>query len=279
MQKLISICAVLLVGFVLANCANINSEDRRVNAQILAFSQAWKMMLLSGNQFTLASYVPELPAKNDTLTIYIEGDGFAWRTRSQPSDNPTPLNPIALKMALQHNNSAAAYLARPCQYVKYDYAKGCAVNYWTDRRFAPEVIAATDLAINQLKKHFEAKHLVLVGYSGGGAVAALVAAKRQDVALLVTVAGNLDHVAWTKLHHVPLLKGSLNAADEWESLQNVSQLHYVGGKDRNISLQVINSYLARFPYDHRPAVRVIEGFDHGCCWAEQWPDLLKNIPK
>ncbi len=269
-----SICAVLLAAFALANCANINPEDRRVNARTLAFSKAWKVMLLSGDQFTLASYVPDSPVKNDTLTIYIEGDGFAWRTRSQPSDDPTPLNPIALKMALQHNNGNVAYLARPCQYVSHNDAKGCAVTYWTDRRFAPEVITATNLAISQLKNHFEAKHLELVGYSGGGAVAALVAAKRQDVVLLVTVAGNLDHLAWTKLHHVPPLKGSLNAADEWESLQKISQIHYVGGKDRNISLQVINSYLARFPYDQRPTVKVIDDFDHGCCWAEQWQELI-----
>jgi hypothetical protein len=44
-------------------------------------------------------------------------------------------------------------------------------------------------------------------------VASLVAARRHDVVRLVTVAGNLDHLAWTTLHGVSPLTGSLNPAD------------------------------------------------------------------
>ena len=140
--------------------------------------------------------------------VRIEGDGLAWLSRSQVSADPTPMQPVALELAMRQPGGAAAYLARPCQYVQGPDARNCATAWWTDRRFAPEVVTASSLAIDQLKLRFSAQRLVLVGYSGGGAIAALVAAQRHDVALLVTVAGNLDTQAWTALNRItPLRSG------------------------------------------------------------------------
>jgi len=263
----------------LVACASIDPQERRANADALAAAQQWKMLRMSAGRFVLAAYVPSRPMKNDILAVYIEGDGFAWLTRSQPSDDPTPRSPVGLQMALRHGKGAAAYLARPCQYVDGKDARGCEAAYWTKRRFAPEVIDAADLAIDELKRHFGASKLVLVGYSGGGAVAALVAARRQDVVQLVTVAGNLDHLAWTSLHRILPLDGSLNPADAWETLQTIPQVHFVGGNDKNVGVEVINSYLARFPPQHRPAMRVINGFDHTCCWADQWHEFSMQLPR
>ncbi|GAB2181920.1 hypothetical protein DLREEDagrD3_21430 [Denitratisoma sp. agr-D3] len=48
-----------------------------------------------------------------------------------------------------------------------------------------------------------ARRLTLVGYSGGAA--ALLAARCSDVVRLVTIAGNLDHRAWTRYHHITTL--------------------------------------------------------------------------
>jgi len=76
--------------------------------------------------------------------------------------------------------------------------------------------------------------------------------------------------------HLPL-DGSLNPADAWETLQAIPQVHFVGVKDRNVGVEVINAYLARFPPQHRPAMQVINGFDHTCCWAEQWSDTFYAV--
>ena len=91
------------------------------------------------------------------------------------------------------------------------------MRYWTTHRFAPEVIRASDLALDRLKTLFGAQRLVLVGYSGGAAVALLVAARRHDMGQIITVAGNLDHQAWTHYHHVQALSGSLNPVDNHRS--------------------------------------------------------------
>jgi len=31
--------------------------------------------------------------------------------------------------------------------------------------------------------------------------------------------------------------------------------------------------VARFPQAHRPTMQVVPGFDHACCWVQQWPTL------
>ncbi|MDD2686667.1 MAG: hypothetical protein PHY62_10945 [Gallionella sp.] len=199
---------------------------------------------------------------------------MAWLSRSQPSLDPTPRDPLALQLALRHTPGQAVYLARPCQYAAPDGTRKCASRYWTSHRFAPEVIAATDHAISQLKQRYRAHSLVLVGYSGGGAVAALVAARRQDVAHLITVAGNLAPDTWTTLHHVNPLTGSLNPANSWQALQTIPQTHFIGAADDNITSAVFAAYAARFPPERRPRAISIAGFDHHCCWVKQWPSLF-----
>lgn len=259
----------------LGGCLNLSPELRRDNAEHMAAASGWQRVRLPAGRFVLAGYLPKnIPADNATLTVYIEGDGLAWINASLVSLDPTPITPVGLAMALRHPKGAAAYLARPCQYVEGADTQGCSTQYWTTLRFAPEVVESTSQAIDLLKQQFQAKQLVLVGYSGGGAVAALVAARRHDVALLVTVAGNLDHRVWTGLHHATPLTGSLNPADAWPQLQGIPQLHFVGGKDRIVPPEVGKSFATHFPADRHPEIRMIPNFDHTCCWAEQWAELF-----
>ncbi|TCS37988.1 hypothetical protein EDC30_103280 [Paucimonas lemoignei] len=269
----------LLMFCTLTACVNLDPAVRRQDADALAAAHGWKPMRLRTGEFTLAAYATPATA-GQILTIYIEGDGLAWLTRSQASGDPTPRRPLALELALRHPHGSVAYLARPCQFVEGEDRRGCDTDFWTSRRFAPQVIAASNQAIDALKAHYGVARLALVGYSGGGAVAALVAARRKDVVRLVTVAGNLDHQAWTRLHGVPPLDGSLNPADAWDALQDVPQLHFVGARDANITAQVAASYAARFPQARRPAIRSVDGFSHTCCWVEQWPVLaLQAFPQ
>lgn len=260
-------CAILLV---LGACG-ASLESRIRHGEQRAAQQGWIRTSLPTGSFALVAFLPQQPAAAETAYIYIEGDGAAWRDAATPSLNPTPRQPVALELALQHG-AGAAYLARPCQYVANDPA--CADNrWWTSHRFAPEVITASDRAIEAIKQRYRASHVVLIGYSGGGAVAALVAARRSDVSGLVTVAGNLDTQAWTALHDVEPLTGSLNPADYWALLQHIPQTHYVGTKDKIVPPAIAESFAARFPAGHRPMIRRMEGYDHQCCWIEHWPEL------
>jgi len=279
---------VAALALALVACASTSPQVRRQHADDLVAKRGWDRLNLPAGSFVLAAFAPSpantATASVDTLTVYIEGDGFAWRSRRQPSDDPTPLNPVALELALKHvpanATEAVAYLARPCQYVSNADARNCDEPYWTTRRFAGEVIDASNTAIDALKNRYRARTLVLVGYSGGGAVAALVAARRSDVVRLVTVAATLDHRAWTTLHKVTPLDGSLNPAEAWSKLQDIPQLHFVGAKDTIVPVTVAEAYSARFPLSKRPKVQVVTDFDHICCWPERWPSLAAQaFPK
>lgn len=182
-------------------------------------------------------------AAGGSLRIYIEGDGRAWIDRTTPSLDPTPQNPLALKLAIADPSSQLAYLARPCQFNGENESSHCEPRYWTNERFSAEVIGMMDVAVSQLKAAAAAEKIELVGFSGGGAVAALIAARRNDVKLLVTVAGVLDHKHWTELQRVSPLAGSLNPIDELDRLADVKQLHFVGVDDRIVQSEVARNFV------------------------------------
>jgi dienelactone hydrolase len=266
---------VFSFAILLSACIGGDLQARRAASAMTATEAGWQRSNLDTGVFVLTAFAPPGLRQTSTLTVYIEGDGLAWVNASTPSLDPTPLNPLALKLALRDPSGTAVYLARPCQFVSGENKRGCQRKYWTSQRFAPEVIAASLNAVEQLKQRFGAQRLVLVGYSGGAAVASLVAAQRRDVERLVTVAGNLDHRTWTTAHRLSPLQGSLNPADAWAQLQSLPQTHFVGGRDRIIGASVVRAYAERFAPGAPLSIQVMPTFDHHCCWVEQWPDLLQ----
>lgn len=269
-------CIGLMIALLLSACTTAGLEKRQAEAALLARDAGWQSIRLDTGAFVLTAFVPPGLQQVATLTVYIEGDGMAWLNSSTPSRDPTPLNPIGLKLAMRDPSGTAVYLARPCQFVTLQDKRSCQRKHWTNQRFSPEVIAASLSTIEQLKQRFAAQRLVLVGYSGGAAVASLVAARREDVDQLITVAGNLDHQVWTQEKHLSPLDGSLNPSADWRHLQNLPQTHFVGAQDTIISPAIARAYAAHFPASAPLRIRKVEGFDHHCCWVEQWPVLLKE---
>jgi len=251
--------------------------QRLSNAEQLAGSYGWKQETIHSERFDIVAFLPKKVIQNPQLTIYFEGDGLAWVNRTTPSSDPTPVHPIGLLMALKHQTDNVAYLARPCQFTGRGSAIGCDSAYWTSKRFSEEVIKASGVAIDKLKQKFGATELQFIGYSGGGAVAALLAARRTDVARLVTVAGNLDHKLWASKHRISPLIGSLNPPDYWYQLKDIPQIHFIGQYDEVVMPEVAAAYRARFPKSIKPKTIMVPKFDHSCCWVEQWPNLLPPL--
>ncbi|KXS53941.1 MAG: hypothetical protein AWU57_1676 [Marinobacter sp. T13-3] len=264
-----------MVVLVIASCAQLpDAAQRTLKADQFANSHHWQRITLKTAHFALRAYGPEPVSERPSLTVYIEGDGLAWVTRSRPSADPTPIQPIGLQLALADPEPKAVYLARPCQYVK---SPACQPEYWLDKRFSPEIIEATGAALDELKVRYSATTLLLVGYSGGGAVAALLAAERDDVKALVTVAGNLDHEFWTNYHQISPLNGSLNPADRASGLARMPQWHFVGGSDAVIPPEALSAYTRQLP-GSAPVVRVVKpDYGHQCCWVESWPTLIRQV--
>lgn len=220
----------------------------------------------------MVAAVSSAPVSSDVLTVYIEGDGYAWRTPEWPSTDPTPLDPVALRLAARHGHGAVAWLARPCQYVDAQ-AMACPTSYWTSQRYGLPSTTLIDQALNDLKTRYGARHLVLVGYSGGGTVAASLASHRPDVIRLVTVAANLDLGQWTAHHGLPALPADQNPALQGGRLREIPQTHFVGARDKVVPPDTVRSYAARIAVPSLVRVVDIPQADHGCCWADLWPTL------
>lgn len=268
------VIAVLLLG----GCATVPPPaERRAQAEAIATAAGFARTTVTANSFVLLAYqrirVPGAP-----LTVYIEGDGFAWKNRHQPSENPTPTNPVALRLAVQDPADNVAYLARPCQYGAGEGTRPCVAEFWTNRRFAEEVIVAMNQAIDLLCAQAQAPHLSLVGYSGGGAVAALVTARRHDVATLRTIAAPLDHPAFTASHGVTPLFGSLNPVEQAAALAKIPQLHFAGAADPVIPPGLSKAFVARLNGAGCATLIVVPEAGHDSGWVEQWPVLLSHQP-
>jgi len=265
---------LLFITALLSACASFPAPaERRVQADALAASHQWEGVVLKAGVFQLQAYVPPVQTKASLLTVYLEGDGFAWISSTLPSADPTPIDPLALRLALAQPEGNIAYLGRPCQYLGAGQPH-CSQRYWTGARFSEEVVASLDKAIDQLKARVGAERLILIGYSGGGALSLLLAARRSDVVGIVTVAGNLDPAAWTAHHGVTPLQGSLNPADFRPALAQLPQLHLVGSADRVVPPSLTEAFVAAYPSGHRATVKVMAGYDHACCWVQHWDRLL-----
>ena len=266
----------LVASFLIGACSTIPAVSERIDtAKQLAAQAGFQQSVLSNAQFDIVAFSKPSRQVNPVLVIYIEGDGRAWKTASLPSDNPTPTNPLALQLAIQDPRPAVAYLARPCQFVAPP-SRGCSEKLWTSTRFSPAVIETMNEAIEKLKRQYGASELILIGYSGGGAIATLIAAKRSDIKTIITVAGNLDTDAWVRLYGLEPLSASVNPASVARSIRNIPQIHYVGAKDDVIPPAISQSFLQKMGSPNKAKVIELPNYGHVCCWTERWSELLKD---
>ncbi len=207
------------------------------------------------------------------LTVYIESDGAAWPAPDLPPHDPTPLKPLVMQMAAADVSPAVAYLGRPCQYLDAAALGQCDPALWTRGRFSEAAVAAVNRAIDTLKAASGARDIALAGYSGGGAMAALIAARRPDTVCLVTVASPLDTGAWTRAIGVSPLRTSLNPLDHAARLAGLPQTHFTGTRDNVVPPATIARFIAPM---QRAQVIARAGFDHDCCWARDWRELLRQ---
>ena len=206
------------------------------------------------------------------LHVYLDGDGSPWIGGRLPAADPTPRRPLALAL-LDRDPAAVLYLNRPCYGVR-PMPAACRPALWTGERYSPPVVEALDRALDRARERLGPRRLVLMGYSGGGALALLLATERDDVDAVITVAANLDTAAWTRHHGYEPLTGSRNPAQLRPLPPSVIRWHLVGGRDRRVPPAVTRSGAAA-----DPRARLLEypEFDHVCCWVDAWPDLLSRL--
>ncbi|MDV3242487.1 MAG: alpha/beta hydrolase [Methylocaldum sp.] len=259
------VAAALFSVLLIAGCA---SPTQRIEHAAARFG--YRPLNLEGNGFRLAAFFkPGATGAGNSLHLYLEGDGTPWLSRRTISDDPTPRDPVMLRlMAL--DEGPALYLGRPCYY-GHSADLGCSPALWTHRRYGPEVVDSLAHALRSFLSKNRFERLVLFGHSGGGALAVLLAPRFPETSAVVTLAGNLDIEAWTAHHGYSPLAGSLNPAEI--KVKGVIEYHYLGETDRVVPPSVFEPIAKRRP---QAQVFVLPNFDHHCCWQEVWKGILQK---
>ena len=206
------------------------------------------------------------------LKVYVEHDGTPWIGGEAVAADPTPRVPLALEL-MARDTGPRLFLGRPCYY-RFTTQTGCTPYLWTHGRYSSEVVDSMVAAVRSYGASRSFGSVVLIGYSGGGTIAWLMAQRMPEVDGVLTVAANLDVELWTGAHSYAPMRGSLNPASEPPLPSSVVQVHFQGGRDGNVMPEIGRSFA-----QHHPDAYVVEipEFDHVCCWVERWPDLLTSF--
>ena len=266
----------LLLMCVVGSLSGCTGLDPNAHADALAAPAHLQRESVDTGAFVLTAF-SRITRQDAPLRVYIEGDGVAWLTRSMPSLDPTPREATGLALAAQDPAPNVVYLARPCQFTPMAMNPHCSVEYWTGKRFAPDVVEAMNAAVNRFATRTPGQPIELVGYSGGGAIAVLIAARRSDVASIRTVAGNLDVAFVNQLHDVSPMPDSENPIDFASRVSGIAQIHFSGADDTVVPSSVVERFVKATGSRCAHAVTVPD-MSHDGPWSQRWPALLALTP-
>lgn len=228
--------------------------------------------LLTGSTYLHRLFINPQAERSQTtpeMHLYLDGDGTPWSRGVIVADDPTPRNPMVARM-MAKDPSPSVLLGRPCYY-GLSASPGCNPSLWTSHRYAADVVASMEAAIRRWLSDRTIDKLVLIGFSGGGTLATLLASRLKQTTEVVTIAANLDTEAWCQHHGYAPLKASLNPIHDAQISSNIRQYHLAGLEDHNVPAEIIEA----FSRTQQNAMYLpMPEYDHGCCWLDDWPELL-----
>lgn len=213
----------------------------------------------------------QLSINRDELHVYLDGDGTPWRNHYRIADDPTSRNPLILEL-MQQDLTPSLMLGRPC-YHQLKPLPECLSKYWTSHRYSTEIVNSMVKALNSWLQNHDYNKVILIGFSGGGALAVLMAPEVPKVSKVITIAANLDVAAWSRYHGFEPLDQSLNPA-ELDPYSQIEQIHLVGTDDEMVPPVTITKFIEK--NDTALVIRY-PGYEHLCCWADDWQGVLHKV--
>ncbi len=209
------------------------------------------------------------PAKK--LHIYIEGDGRPW-IENRLAVDPGPFDPVALFL-MQQDPSPSFYLGRPCYFQsKVGLPDQCNPALWTRARYSKKIVDILIAALNSQSDLATYDEWILIGHSGGGTLAYLMAQELPKVKTVVAISSNLNVTAWTNHHQYTPLDWSLDPA-QLQPKKSLRVFYLSGGKDKNVPLELNKTFLEKI----NATIISQPGYNHSCCWEKEWRKVLQMI--
>lgn len=244
-------------------CAGLwGCQSQPINIEEKATENQWDITYQKGKHYPMVLLNSHQPARESTAHIYIEGDGLPWRSLTRISSDPTPRNAVALNL-MKYDNTHAVYLGRPCYFGLQSDAR-CSQRLWTSGRYSEEVVDEMNQAITDYLEKKNLKYAVLVGYSGGGTLALLLANRNARIKGSLLIAPNFDIDAWVGLHGFTPLYESLNPAREVKK-HDFKEIYWFGEKDENVPLI---PFARAAKSRSQSEVRELANANHSCCWED-----------
>lgn len=226
----------------------------------------WQHSIISGANFDHAVITAHTAQNSQPLHIYIHGDGRPFLTPTTVAANPSGHRPYVLKL-MRQDPQPNVMLGRPC-YFQQPLPHECTPWLWTQARYSAEVIQSMVRATNSLANQ---RDVVLIGFSGGGTIAMLMAPAIQNLVGIITIAANLDIDEWADTLGYTPMTDSLNPMDHLWVTNHIPQLHFFGDQDKVVPRSMAEHIAGPIS----PAnIRIMQGYTHSCCWHDNWPDLL-----
>lgn len=257
--------AFACILFCLSACATPAQLNER-----FAAANGFRQFNVQGTDFTHTVFLNH-KSKGEIWHIYIEGDGKPWIDHRFVAQDPTTIKPLMLRLMVQ-DHASAIYLGRPC-YQGKNSDRACHPLLWTHRRYSKQVVSSMAVALKKLIKIHDIQSMALIGHSGGGTLAMLLAERIAETKIVVTLAGNLDIDAWADQHGYARLEGSLNPAQLKPLPASIRQYHYLGRHDQNIKASMTMPVVKK---QVDSELFLLDHYGHDCCWEADWPAFLEK---
>ncbi|MGE4313837.1 MAG: alpha/beta fold hydrolase [Pseudobdellovibrionaceae bacterium] len=259
---------VILVGATLASGCTSKEIFREEAATRIAAPVFLQKRVIKTPMFNI-TVRERVYEEGQPAMLYIEGDGDDWLTFEK---DPGPVDPTALRLAAMDSKTNVIYMNRSCQ--ETGEADECPSTYWGSSKYSPEVIDSMSAALDNIRANRHVTGFHVIGFGGGAAVAIGLAAQRQDILSIRTVAGILDTVYYANLNKKPYPANSINPIDIAPQVAHIPQRHFVGQQDPEVPPALFHSFDQAMGQPSCSDVSIVDNATHQQGWAEQWKVLL-----
>ncbi len=264
--------AALFLTF-LQGCAENGVDDNDLRTSFLETSLHRQEITAGSFRLTVFSRIRDT---NRPVTVYIEGDVPGLAPGADPGIDSTPDDTVGLRLASIDPSDNVIFISRPCQFNIDDFA--CKDILKNTLRWADQYYASANRALDYVLSPIPHPHVNLVGYSGGGALAAVLAARRHDIVSLRTIAGNMDPHGNGRFHATDPQDDFIDPMMIASRLAGLPQEHFVGGKDDFVPPFLTENFIKAIGTNACATVTRVPDATHTAGWESAWRKYATKTP-